>query len=325
MEIHRESQGQLVVTDETTGRSYILPQGGSDDGGVSVGSDTGTASEGTQEVQPETPPTQEQAPSTQEGSGQGFLEPYLKNLPEDQRPIVEPVLEQYRKEQDAEVTRRFEQLKQETELPTMIYEALLDNPSETLNWIADRIHEEQGVDVRSQLRDRWYETVGEENNQQGQGANQPSQDNEPLTQERLNQILEEREQTRLDAQKQEEFQTKQQTQQKQTLDGWIDSAAKGVNLSLDDSNGEDPLKAVIIMQANQLHESGVAKGQAAVEMATEAVAKRLGLVKSNGGNKSNQPNVASGGTPPPAPDFNVMDPKQRKARMLELMTSPGES
>lgn len=296
-------QGHLYVTDEETGRRYVIPQGGSD-GEVSV-SDGG---EGTVQGA-ETPP------SSNEGSDtSGFLDPYLSELPEDQREIVRPVMEKFRKEQDAKVNQRFEQLREEARIPTMIHQALIQDPLTTLGWIADRIQEEQGLDVRQELLQRWQQgmeqTMGNEVQSQGQG-----QETQALTAEDVERILQEREEQRQQTELQRQQEQAQFQEQQKTLNGWIDSAAKSNSLSLDDSNGEDPLRAVIIMQANQLHESGVAKGQAAVEMATEAIAKRFGKVTKT---PEDAAKVAEGGSAPPSKPIDISDAKQRRARMAEL-------
>ena len=298
------SQGQYSVTDPETGRSYIIPRGGAEDGD----GDAGTVQNGNEGAQ-------------SGNSGQGFLEKYLADVPEDQRSVVEPVLEKYRADNDARVNKRFEELREETKVATAIHQSLLQDPINTLNWVADRLKEEQGIDARAELMNRWKEAVdsGQVPNPEDDPSNQQDP-NKPLTQADIDKILEEREQQRLNQQKQEELSRQQAEEQHKTITGWIDGAAKSVGLELDDSQGEDPLRPVIIMKANELHESGVAKGQAAVELATESIAKRFG--KSRGENKGgSEPKVATGGTTPPASDFDVTDSVQRKARMLEHFTS----
>lgn len=322
MEFDRNrGQGQLSITDAETGKTYIIPQGGSDGGDVSVGSDTGTVSdagEGVQSVESAPPSTTEG--SGNDTSGQGFLEPYLRDLPEDQRAIAEPVLDKYRREQDAEVNRRFEELKQQSEIPNTVYQALMQDPIQTLDWIADRMQEERGIDVRAQLKDRWYESQGLENPQSGQGEESQSGQESSLTQSDIERILEEREQAKINQERQQTYEQQQVEQQHKTINSWIDDAAKKFSLSLDDSQGEDPLRPVIIMQANKLFESGTAQGQAAIEMAAEAVSKRFGS-RSNG-NGSQQPNLATGGSPPPQKKIDVSNEKDRKNRMFELLTPP---
>lgn len=291
------SQGLSFVTDPTTGRRYPVPRGAADDSEGTVQNEEGNAQSG--------------------NSGQGFLEKYLADVPEDQRSIVEPVLEKYRADNDAKVNKKFEELREETKVATAIHQSLLQDPLNTLNWIADRLQEEQGIDARAELMSRWKDAVS--SGKVDELANEQTQEldpNKPLTQADIDKILEEREQNRLQQQQQEEMSRRQAEEQHQTITSWIDDAAKKLGLGLDDSNGEDPLRPVIIMKANELHESGVAKGQAAIELATEAIAKRFG--KSGGGSaKGSEPKVAEGGTVPPSRDFDVTDAKQRKARMLE--------
>lgn len=310
------SQGFRTVTDPETGRSFPIPEGASDAGVEGVGDEgSGTvqeSSEGSEGVQ-------------SDSSGQGFLEPYLKDVPEEQRPVVEPILEKYRADQDANFNRRFEQLQEESKTPTMIYQALLDDPITTLNWIADRMQEERGLDVRSQLIDQWgnptpkgQELLEDQNQQQ-----QSQEGDKPLTKAEVDNLLQEREQQREQQLQQQEQQKQAEVQQQRTINNWIDGAAKSFGLNLEDKDGTpDPLRPVIIMQANQLHEQGVAKGQAAVEMAVEAISKRFGTSSSGNGNKGTQPKGADGGSPPPGQDIDYSDAKQRKARMEEMYTQP---
>lgn len=306
MEIHTQETGQGQPSEEGAGTVQEVTE--------------------TQSGVPETSPSSEEGTGSTDTPGQGFLEPYLKEMPEDQRAIVEPVLEKYRQDQDRNVNQRFESLKKETEIPTLIYESLLSDPIQTLDWIADRLQEEQGLDVRSEIKNRWFSEMNEANQQSGQENNaQSGQEDKPLTQTQLNAILEQREQDHAQEQQRQAQQQQQAEQQQTQVNSWIDHAASSLKLELDDSQGEDPMRALIIMQANRIHESGTARGQAAVEMATEAVAKRFGKFNSGGSNTGNQPNVAKGGTPPPSPDFNVQDSKQRKSRMLEFMTSSPEN
>jgi hypothetical protein len=192
----------------------------------------------------------------------------------------------------------------------------LQDPLNTLNWIADRLKEEQGIDARAELMQRWQDAVDSGKVPSPEGNKPNEQDpNKPLTQADIDAILEQREQNRLEEQRQQEAQQQQAAEQHKTITSWIDDAAKGLGLELDDSNGEDPLRPIIIMKANELHESGTARGQAAIELATEAIAKRFGKTKSSG--DKSQPNVATGGTNPPPEGYDVSDSKQRKARMLE--------
>lgn len=304
-------QGLTFVTDEETGRSYPIPSGGSD-GDVSI-SDGG---EGTVQGAEATPPSNEGSDAS------GFLEPYLSELPEDQREVVRPVMEKFRKEQDAKVNQRFEQLREESRVPTMIHQALIQDPLTTLNWIADRIQQEQGLDVRQELLSRWQQGQQEAQVQSLEGQGQ-EQEPKALTAEDIDQILEEREQQRQQSELQQQQQQAQYQEQQKTLNSWIDNAAKSHSLPLDDSNGEDPLRAVIIMSANKLHESGVAKGQAAVEMATEAIAQRFGRSTKPPGQDAAK--VAEGGSAPPSKPIDVSDKSQRIARMEELFGAASKS
>lgn len=321
-------QGLTYVTDED-GRTYAIPAGGSGNEAppAQEGSESTVPGEGGEGVQSteggQEPPAQPGVADSPQG-GQGFLEPYLRDVPEDQRPVVEPVLEKMRQEQDRNFNQRFEQLQQETEIPVKIHQALIEDPEQTLDWIADRLQEERGVNVREALLRRWNQSQ-ETPPQSGQGEeSQLGQEGEdkPLTQADVDRILEQREQEREQERVRQETQQQQYQKQAETVNSWVNDAAKQFSLSLDDSNGEDPLRPVIIMQANDLHSRGVAKGKAAVEMAVETVAKRFGKLNQGNNSGGQQPTVADGGTPPPAENFDVSDSKQRRARMAELFTPP---
>ena len=324
-------QGLTYVMDED-GRSWAIPAGGSGEPAPAPNEGGSTVSGDGQEVQSTETPAQE--PPAQEGAGvaepsqggQGFIEPYLKDVPEDQRPVVQPILERMRQEQDRNFNQRFEQLQHETDIPVKIHQALIEDPEQTLDWIADRLQEERGINVRDALLKRWNQ--GQETNpQSGQGQQvQPGQEGEesdrPLTQADVDRILEQREQERQQQQLRQQQEQQQYKQQAETVTSWVNDAAKQFKLPLDDTNGEDPLRPVIIMQANDLHSRGVAKGKAAVEMAVETVAKRFGSLNKGNNEGAQPPKVADGGTPPPGENFDVNDPKQRKARMTELFTPP---
>jgi hypothetical protein len=305
--------GPVRITDPETGYSCWSIGGGSDSP-VSAGTEaepTETPSEPVApEVQSKTSPAGEQ--------GQGFLEPYLADLPSEQRTIVEPIMEKYRQEQDANVNKRFEQLQQETQTPVAIYQSLLDDPIRTLDWVADQFQQEYGLDIRSKLLEQWG--AGQQSGQEPTEPQSGQETDKPLTQADIDRILSEREEQRAQQERQAQLSQQRATQQQQTINSWVDSAAKNHGLSLDDSQGEDPLRPVIIMQANSLHEKGIAKGQAAIEMATEAVAKRFRPAAP--APTGTQPKVAEGGMPPPAPGVDVTNTKDRRARMAELLSNP---
>lgn len=344
-------QGLAFVTDEVTGVSYPIPSGGSGNEAPPQGDGAGTVSENGNEgvqstadrmaqvgpgsetqTQETTEPTEQPQESTetqtQEESGQegqGFLEPYLKDVPEDQRDVVAPVLEKYRQEQDRNFNQRFEQLRQETDVPVRVHQALIQDPEQTIDWIADRLQEERGIDVRQALLSRWNGGQSQETQTPGQGqeaqSGEEDPENKPLTQAEFDRLLKEREEQQAEERRRQELQQQQATQQQQTVYSWIDNAAKQFSLPLDDSEGEDPLRQVIVMQANDLHEKGVAKGQAAVEMAVESISKRFGNNGAgNQGAQNDAPRVAEGGSAPPAEKIDITDPKQRKARMEELFS-----
>lgn len=309
-----ERQGLLYVSDGE--REYAIPAGGSDDAPPpSDSGDGGTAPTDGGEVQPNQGGTDG---SQGQPSGQGFIDPYLNDVDETVRPVVQQKLEQFRQDQDAQVTRRFEQLRNETEVPVTVYNALMNDPVGTMQWIAERFEQDRGVNLRDQLLEQWQQSQGGESGE----ANEPDP-NTPLTQADIDRILEEREQAKAQQAQQQQAEQARLQQQTQTVHSWMDDAAKTYGLEFNDADGQpDPLRTAIALQANQLHNTGQAKGRAAVEMVVESMAKRFGN-SGNGNNNGEQPNsprTANGGSAPPAKEIDVSDPKQRRARMAELFT-----
>lgn len=312
-----ERQGLLYAVD-VDGREFPVPAGGSGnepppstEGGEGGGTaDTGAGDDG---VQPD-----EGGQQTEPSGGQGFIEPYLEDVPEEVRPTVEAKLDQFRKDQDAQVTRRFDQLQQETEIPVTVYNALMNDPVGTLQWITERFQEDRGIDLRNQLLEQWGVQQGEPT-----GGGEEPDPNKPLTQAELNEILEEREQARQQEIQNQQSEAQRLEQQTRTVHGWMDEAAKSYGLTFEDKDGTpDPLRTAIALQANELHNSGQARGKAAVEMVVEAFSKRFGSTGgSNGGQPGTDPKVAKGGSTVPAKDIDVSDPKQRRDRMYELFGS----
>lgn len=316
-------QGLLYATD-VDGYETALPEGGSgndapppsDEGGEGTATNDGG---GVQPEEGQESTSQESTGQQTQPSGQGFIEPYLEDVDENIRPTVQQKLEQFRQDQDAQVTKRFDQLRQETEIPVTVYNALMDDPVGTLQWITERFQEDRGIDVRSQLLQQWQDYQ----EQQGEGGENEPDPNAPLTQADIDRILEEREQAKQQEAQQQQAEAQRAEQQTRTVHGWMDEAAKTHGLQFDDKDGQpDPLRTAIALQANQLHNSGQARGKAAVEMVVEQMAQRFGSAGNgnNEGGQERQPRTANGGSAPPAPDIDVTDNKQRKDRMFELFT-----
>lgn len=311
-----ERQGQFYVSDGE--REFVIPRGAEGDGEPGAPSgDAGTAPTSGDGVQPDAGGTE----GTQDQSGgQGFIEPYLSDVDESVRPTVQKKLEQFRQDQDAQVTRRFEQMRQETEIPVTVYKALMDDPIGTVQWIAERFEQDRGINLRDQLLQQWQQANGGEGQPEGE-SNDP---NAPLTQAELDRILEEREQQKTQQAQQQQIEQQRIQQQTQTVHSWMDEAAKKFpNFEFNDADGQpDPLRTAIALQANQLHSSGQAKGRAAIEMVVESMAQRFGSsgAGNNNGGPSGEPRTANGGSAPPAREIDVTDNAQRKDRMFELFT-----
>lgn len=313
-----ERQGQYFVSDGEY--EFAIPRGAEGDGepGAPSGADGGgTAPTDGDGVQPSNDGGE---PSGQpsDGGGQGFIEPYLEGLDEGVRDTVAERLERFRQEQDAQVTRRFEQLRNETEIPVTVYQHLINDPVGTVQWIAERFQEDRGVNLRDQLLEAWQQA------QEGAGDGQEPDPNQPLTQAQLDEILERREQERLQAQQAQQAEQQRLQQQTEMVHGWMDAAAKSYGLEFNDADGQpDPLRTAIALQANDLHNSGQARGKAAIEMVVESMAKRFapnGSASKNGEGSGKEPKTANGGSAPPQKEIDISDEKQRRARMLEIFT-----
>lgn len=299
---HKEGQGFPSITDEETGRVYPLIMGGSE-GATAPTPSEGNGGEGTV-----TPPAEEPQSTPEGGGGQEFYAKYLNDVPEDVRPQVEQVLEKYRSEQDANFNKKLEKQAEETRVPMTLYNALMEAPIETIDWIADQFEQERDLNIREQMLQRWGIEMPNED------PGQESSEDQPMTKAELEEWYQQRREQEAQEAQQQQTQQQQIQQQRQTVQSWIESAAKNYGLELEGEN--DPVLQTIIMQANDLHSKGTARGQAAVEMATEALAKRLGVKPKE--NKGEEPTLADGGTAPPSKDIDLSDPKQRKARMAEL-------
>lgn len=329
----------------TNGRVIPIPAGGSDT------TTAGTESQGSTEEPPE-PGTEETGVQSEDGDeqqssgGQEFIEPYLEGLDPRVRPHVEERLEQFRKDQDAQVNKKLESVNEELssfkqyadspddlEVPIAFYSSMVNDPINTLEWLFDRFDQELGRDLRSEVKEMVQSNAsasgGEDPTQQltqnqpgqtQQGGNEdPSQ--QPLTKADLDAYFEQKEQER----QEREDQKQQEEQQRQQVNSWVDEAAKKFSFPLDE---DDPMRQAIITEAGKLFEQGQVKdGKQAVEMATESLVTKV-KNKVGGSQKPNQlttPKVANGGQAPHQQKPDINNPKARQDYMTALLTGGSSS
>lgn len=324
----------------TDGRVIPIPAGGSDtttagapEGSTDEPAEPGTEGSGVQSDGGDEP---------QSSGGQEFIEPYLEGLDPRIRPHVEEKLEQFRKDQDAQVNKKLESVNEELsnfkqyadspeelEVPVAFYSSMVNDPINTLEWLFDRFQQELGRDLRSEVQemvmpgdasasggtDPTQQLTQSQPGQAQEGGNEdPSK--QPLTKADLDAYFEQKEQERQEQQKQEQ----QEEQQRQQVNSWVDEAAKKFSFPLDE---DDPLRQTIITEAGRLFEQGQVKdGKQAVEMATESLVTKL-KNKVGGSQKPNQlttPKVANGGQAPHQQKPNINDPKARQDYMVGLLT-----
>lgn len=261
-----------------------------------------------------TPEGQEQSPS-----GQDLIAPYLEGVDDSIRETVAERLERYRQDNDAKVNQRFEQqatrLKAyETlaedpaalETPVALYDNLMQNPVETLEWVVDRFKEELGVDLRSQILQKWGAQPGEP-----QPQNEPTvpDEDQPLTRKQFEELQRQQQQQQREQQAQEQART--------TAEGWLNEAASknGLEIGPDDV----AIREAILRQAASLMPS-VRDGQQAINMAVEAVVNRLSPKKPQTQDQ-NAPRTANGGGPAGPPQVDWSDTRQRREAMLSILQS----
>ena len=330
--------GQALVIGD---RTIPIPAGGSDtstatEGGGSEGGDGDESfSEGLQGLEAaaqEDPVQPEQAGEEQSSGGQDFIEPYLEGLDPRIRPHVEERLEQFRRDQDAQVNKKFQKLNEQIEryrqyaqdpeqleVPVAFYTSMVNDPINTLDWFLNRYEQELGSDLRSEVLNMLTGNQGSEGEQAQDGQQTPEPTNEedrPLTKAEVQEILrQERER-----EQQERQQQQTQEQQRQQVNQWVDEAAKTYKLELDE---DDPLRQAIITEAGKLFQGGkVQDGKQAIEMATEGLVKRLeNKLKGNSKQQTPQPKTANGGQPPGQQKPDVSDPKARQEYALSLLTA----
>lgn len=322
------------------GRVIPIPSGGSD-------TTTAGTSEGGSTEEPPEPGTEDSGVQSdgddeqQSSGGQEFIEPYLEGLDPRIRPHVQEKLEQFRKDQDAQVNKKLESVNEELsgfkqyadspdelEVPVAFYSSMVNDPINTLEWLFDRFDQELGRDLRSEVKEMMQSNAsasGGDDPTQQLTQNQPGQTQEggnedpsqkPLTKADLDAYFEQKEKERQDQQEQE----KAEEQQRQQVNSWVDEAAKKFSFPLD---ADDPLRQTIITEAGRLFEQGQTKdGKQAVEMATESLVTKL-KNKVGGSQKPGQlttPKVANGGQAPHQQKPDISNPKARQDYMAALLT-----
>lgn len=266
---------------------------------------------------PATPAPQEQASESASGEQdfvEGILEPYLNDLSAMERAVAEPVLRRFREEQDKRVNERFQQEAEKRKAyeqygdpshianATKVYNAFINDPVNTTEWLMERAQDDLGVDVRAQLKQQ-LQDVAEE------AAADPTVDeSKPLTEQDIERLLEQREQKRLQEQQQAQQTQVQREVAVQRTQSWLDEATSKHSVEVPEN-----LKSSVLYRAMQLKETGeVAESPAAIERAVQEFAEAMGARTPN---TPSDPIVAQGGTPPPPPGFDVTDREQRLAAM----------
>lgn len=323
------------------GRVLPIPAGGSDT--TTAGTEPqGSTEEPTEPGSGDTGVQSEGGDEPQSSGGQEFIEPYLEGLDPRIRPHVEEKLEQFRKDQDAQVNKKLESVNgelsefkkyadspDELEVPVAFYSSMVNDPINTLEWLFDRFDQELGRDLRSEVKEMMQSDAsasgGNDPTQQlTQPGQQPEGGNEdpskqPLTKADLDAYFEQKEKER----QEQEQQYQAEEQQRQQVNSWVDEAAKKFSFPLEE---DDPLRQTIITEAGRLFEQGQVKdGKQAVEMATESLVTKL-KNKVGGGQKPNQlvtPKVANGGQAPHQQKPDISNPKSRQEYMVAMLTGGG--
>lgn len=222
-----------------------------------------------------------------------IIAPYLEGVPEEVQAVVAEKLEAFRQDADRNANKKIqqqaEQLKsytvlgdaEELEMVTEIWRSLVNDPVDTIEWLADRFEAEQDRDLKAELLNAFGEAV-----QMTAETPEITEGTPSLSREDVEQmLLEMREEFENQAAEEAEFEAfTAQT------DMWIVDAAKANHIEIDDQDTE-----IIVRRATTLIEDGVVdNGKDAIDMATEAFANRIReLAKAN----SKTLTVAEGGNP----------------------------
>lgn len=239
-----------------------------------------------------------------------IIAPYLEGVPSEVQTVVAEKLEAFRKDADRNANKKIqqqaEQLKSyealgeadELELVLNIWQNLIADPVDTIEWLAERFSEEQDRDLKADLLKHFGAAVD-------MAEETTSKDNtvDTLTKADVERMLEDLTE-KLEKKSQEEAEYAEYVTQ---TEAWIKAAATNNNLQLDEQDEE-----IIVRRATALIEDGVVdNGKDAIDMATEAFANRIReLAKMN----QKSPKIAEGGQPVNiAEDFDLDSASGRKA------------
>lgn len=263
------------------------------------------------------------APTTQPDGGQGLIAPYLEGVDETHRDAVADVLERYRQDSDAQVTHKFEALKQyqqyaedptQLEVPVALYENLMEQPLQTVQWIIERFKTEGGIDLGSQLLEALNAEPAEPATETTPAEDDPK--DKPLTMAELERYEQEK--------AQQARQSEDSQRRRELAKGWLDEATTSAGLEL--GEGDVSVRHAILSHAAQLAPQfkhlGEKAGQEAIKTAVEAFTNRFGkTTPGTPGEQTPEPVTANGGTPPAPAEADMTDPKARREFMKSILTA----
>ena len=307
-------------------------QQGADTSGSDGGSEQQEFAEHSgEEVQPS------EGDEAQSEGGQGLIEPYVADVDPRVRPIVEEKLEAFRKDADANANAKIEKVSTELkkfkefasepeqlETPVALYMWLMEQPLEALDWMAQAVEGDMGLDVRSTLMDKWgkgqpqneqpQETAEQPEGAQSEGQQQGSEADRPLTRAELEEEFKRREQ--------EAQQRAQQQQMVQKLYETLDGVLVEQKFNLP---ANSPEREVILRDANRIYEQGQAKtAKEAISLSAKATRERLETAIKGGGSQqpSGEPRTAQGGDLTSGlKQINASDKNQRIALIEQIARS----
>lgn len=259
----------------------------------------------------------------QPDGGQGLIASYLEGVEGSARDIVAEKLEAFRKDQDANVGSKLEDLSRfrgylpegagvdYLETPVALYENLMQSPLETVQWILGEF-EKQGTDLRSQLI-----AAAEAPTEEPDATDGADDPNRPMTRAEFEQLQQE--------QREQATQEAENTRRRTVAEGWFTEASKKHGLEL--GEGDAAYKQAILQQAAalmpQLKHLGEAAGKQAIETSMEAFVNRFGKsTPAPADPHSPGPKLATGGNAPsPQEPAELATQKDRRAFMLARLGS----
>lgn len=271
-----------------------------------------------QEPSPEVQPADDAG--AQPDGGQGLIASYLEGVDENVRGTVADVLERYRQDSDARVTKKFEQLNAyqqfaqdpaELETPVALYENLLEKPADTIRWIFDQFSD-AGIDLKAELLGEAQAAPEAQPQPTSEGT--PDDPDRPLTRREFEQLQQEQQQR---AQQEQEASVR-----RKTVESWFNEATTEKGLELGDQ--DVAVKQAILQHAAQLlpqlAKYGDEAGKHAINTAVEAFVNRFGKNASEPKDTpAPEPRLADGGTPPAPQQVDLSDQKARKQWMLQQL------